>query len=154
MLRGRLFIIFLVFLCLGCGGEESSLGEGDLTGLEGTWDMIMVRTGEITWPSDTESYDATFDVEVSIEQDSVKFDQKPVEYSYDGSTLLITDGAMWKDSSPCGNANVTTIVSLRFPLSPTGTSAALAGSQDYQFDTQYCGIIQGTTILTGTLTKR
>ncbi len=152
MLRTRIFIIFLVLIILGCNGGGNK--QRDLSGLEGVWDMTLVKSGEIPWPSGPESWDGTFDVEVTIQQNSITLDSIPVEWSYDGHTLLLTINDSYKDSTPCGVGTIATTLSMTLPLSPTGTSASMSGSQSLYIETQNCDPIHANIALSGSMTKR
>ena len=85
MVKGYFCVFLTLLFFLGCNSGIQEPGE-----LVGTWDATITQRGEFTWPEGPQLVDETVTVEMQIDQKSILMDGDPVEWSYDGSTLLIT----------------------------------------------------------------
>lgn len=145
-----------MLLSFSCGGGSTTPTVYDLSGLEGTWDYVMIVDGQITGPGGSVEYKETFTGYYIITTTSVIDDEgDPWVWNYDGSSLKIewagTD-SFW--DSDCGDVLVSEKDKANIPLVPGATVGNVSGTIDLTFNTDYCGEMNGVLPITGTMTKR
>ena len=145
----------LLTLATGCGGGGNPILP-DMAGLEGTWDYNVIYDGVLSGDGGDVPIADTIAGFFLIGRNSVVDDEGTnLVWSYDGATLTLKDADSLSDFDvDCGDLLISGSLEMVIPLASGATNGAIGGTIKMTVTTEFCGIVTGTFVLTGNMTKR
>lgn len=147
----------VLLFALSCGGGDPTTPEVDnLAGLEGTWDVNIVYSGQLSGTGGNVPVNEVIQTFWIIGTNSVVGESgQPLVWSYNGTTLTISIATTVYNWDPiCGNMTLSGNLNFVIPVKPGETIANITGPVNLTLTSQFCGESSGTCPSTGNLTKR
>ncbi len=153
-----LFTITVISLLAinSCGGGSTTPTVFDLAGIAGLWNYTINAEGTLSGLGGSFPLSNTYTGSFSITSDSVIDDGISCFWSYDGSTLILSEAVTEAiDWDPVfGNSTGTFNIDMIIPVIAGETVAGITGNMQMIYLTEYIGEIAGVMQLTGNMAKQ